>query len=119
MGRQRAAQHRRNADVGGKEVSRYIDADKVIEQLKEYIDEYSWVDENGMHGLKWCAMMEALDVVEEAAKQENKKCDWCTSCPSCDNYYGCLRDERNRRLCDYYEPRFNYCPGCGAKMEVL
>ena len=82
-----------NAELlGGEEVSRYIDADNVIAQLKEYIDEYSWVDE---------------------------KCDWCTSCPSCDNYYGCLRDERNRRLCDYYEPRFNYCPNCGAKMEVL
>lgn len=62
-------------------MSRYIDADKVIEQLKEYIDEYSWVDENGNHGLKWCAMMEALDVVEEAAKQENKKCD--LHCPEC------------------------------------
>ena len=71
------------AGMGGKEVSRYIDADKVAEQLKEYIDEYSWVDENGLHGLKWCAMIEALDVVEEAAQQENKKCDWCTSYPEC------------------------------------
>lgn len=99
-------------------MSRYIDADKVIEQFKEYLDEYSWVNKQGLHDLKWCAMMEALAVVEEAAQQTNTKCDWCTSCPSCYNYHGCLRDERNKRLCDYYEPRFNYCPHCGSDMSV-
>lgn len=49
--------------------TRWIDADAVIEQLKEYIEEYAWLDENGMHNLKWCAMMEALGVVEDAVEE--------------------------------------------------
>ena len=51
-------------------MNRYIDADKVIEQLNEYLDEYSWVNEEGLHDLKWCAMMEALAVVEEAPVED-------------------------------------------------
>ena len=44
------------------------DVDKVIEQLEEYIEEYSELDENGLHNLKWCAMQEALDVVKRGGK---------------------------------------------------
>lgn len=98
-------------------MSRYIDADKVVEQLKEYIDEYSWVDENGLHGLKWCAMMEALDVVEEAAQHEHGQ--WIErdpyvnifECSNC-NYWFVLEDGSPA------ENNYNYCPNCGAKMGV-
>ena len=106
-----------DADVGGKEVSRYIDADNVIAQLKEYIDVYSWVDENGMHGLKWCAMMEALDVVEEAVQHEHGQ--WIErepyvntfECSNC-NHWFVLEDGSPA------ENNYNYCPNCGAKMGV-
>lgn len=45
-----------------------IDEKKLIAGLKEYIEEYSALDENGMHNLKWCAMMEALELVEQQEK---------------------------------------------------
>lgn len=41
-----------------------IDEKKLIAEIKDYIEEYSGIDENGMHNLKWCAMMEALNLVE-------------------------------------------------------
>lgn len=45
-----------------------IDEKKLIAEIKDYIEEYSGIDENGMHNLKWCAMMEALGLVEQQEK---------------------------------------------------
>lgn len=41
-----------------------IDEKKLIKELKEYIDKYKEIDAQGMHSLKWCAMIEALNLVE-------------------------------------------------------
>lgn len=45
---------------------RLIDADEAKQEIIDLIDEYSWLDENGLHNPKWCAMMEALSVIEQA-----------------------------------------------------
>ena len=45
-----------------------IDEKKLIEEIQEYIDEYKGVDAQGMHNLKWCAMMEALELIERQPK---------------------------------------------------
>ena len=36
---------------------------EAIAEIEEYIEEYSDLDENGYHNLKWCAMEEARDVL--------------------------------------------------------
>nr|DAE29738.1 MAG TPA: Protein of unknown function (DUF551) [virus sp. ctyMK1] len=53
-----------------------IDEKNLINRINEYIEEYSGVDENGYHNLKWCAMIEALEVI----KQQPKIGEWipCT-----------------------------------------
>ena len=38
----------------------------ILDILAEYIEEYSELDSNGLHDLKWCAMKEAESVVENA-----------------------------------------------------
>lgn len=38
---------------------RLIDADALMLKIREYIDEYGELDENGFHSEKWCAMKEA------------------------------------------------------------
>ena len=45
-----------------------IDEKKLIAEIREYIDEYKELDIQGMHNLKWCAMMEALELVERQPK---------------------------------------------------
>ena len=45
-----------------------IDEKKLIAEIREYIDEYKELDMQGMHNLKWCAMMEALELVERQPK---------------------------------------------------
>lgn len=104
-------------------MSRYIDADKVAERLKEYIDEYSWTDKNGMHGLKWCVMMEALDVVEEAAQLPDVapvQCGQWKETEEYDDEYGYFKMSYRCPICwSSFSAKTNYCPNCGAKMEEI
>ena len=45
---------------------RLIDADVLMLKILDYIDEYSDVDENGWHNLKWCAMKETEMAINDA-----------------------------------------------------
>ena len=45
-----------------------IDEKKLIAEMREYIDEYKELDMQGIHNLKWCAMMDALELVESQPK---------------------------------------------------
>lgn len=42
------------------------DLDALMLKIREYIDEYGELDENGFHSEKWCAMKEAEMVICEA-----------------------------------------------------
>lgn len=45
-----------------------IDEKKLIAEIREYIDEYKELDMQVIRNLKWCAMMEALELVESQPK---------------------------------------------------
>lgn len=45
---------------------RLIDADALKEIILDYIEEYSWLEEDGLHNLKWCAMKEVEAVIDAA-----------------------------------------------------
>lgn len=45
---------------------RLIDADALMLKIKDYIEEYDDLDENGYHNLKWCAMKEVEMAIEDA-----------------------------------------------------
>lgn len=49
------------------EHGRLIDADALMLEIQEYIEEYSWeTDEHGWHNEKWCAMKEAAMAIDAA-----------------------------------------------------
>ena len=48
------------------EHGRLIDADALMLKIKDYIEEYDDLDENGYHNLKWCAMKEVEMAIEDA-----------------------------------------------------
>lgn len=52
-----------------------IDEKKLIAEIREYIDEYKELDMQGVHNLKWCAMMEALELVERQPKIKQPNTD--------------------------------------------
>ena len=45
---------------------RLIDADALMLIIQEYLEEYSDLDEDGMHNLKWCAMKETEMAINDA-----------------------------------------------------
>ena len=45
---------------------RLIDADALMGVIQDYIEEYSDLDEDGMHNLKWCAMKETEMAINAA-----------------------------------------------------
>ena len=59
---------------------RMIDADPVLAEIMDFIDEYSEVDENGLHNPKWCAMEEAKDVILNAPAMDAVPVVRCAGC---------------------------------------
>lgn len=47
--------------------------ERILERLEELKEEYSPVEENGMHNFKWCAICEAIDIVEYEREQARQK----------------------------------------------
>ena len=47
-----------------------ISRQAAIERIDEYIEEYNYVDADGNHEPKWCAMMEAKMVLEELSPSQ-------------------------------------------------
>ena len=59
---------------------RMIDADPVLAEIMDFIDEYSEFDENGLHNPKWCAMEEAKDVILNAPTVDAVPVVRCADC---------------------------------------
>jgi len=84
-------------------------------EIEEYIEEYSDLDENGYHSLKWCAMEEARDVLsmlpavdaapvvygEWVEEQDRSRHYHCSNC-------GVVWGIAAKAM--------KYCPNCAAKM---
>lgn len=102
---------------------RLIDADVLLEVLNKYKEEYDGKDANGFYNLKYCAIMEALNAVDEqptvaAATEANGRWEirndgpygraraYCTACRKHSGIGGI----RSNQL----KP---YCPNCGARMD--
>jgi len=45
---------------------RLIDADALMLKIKDYIEEYSEIDDQGLHNDKWCAMKETEMAINDA-----------------------------------------------------
>lgn len=100
--------------------------DDIREKLNDYIEEYSDMDSNGLHNLKWCAMQEALCVVNEAEqKWEEDVCEWKrTPRGMCEN----VNTDTSMMYYNYKSScgwstgnqgsRFKYCPMCGKKIKI-
>lgn len=70
-------------------MSEYIKKQDFKDILEEYIDEYDGIDYEGYHNLKWCAMKEALNALEELSTID------ITFCKDC-GYYGICIDAPNK-----------------------
>ncbi len=60
-----------------------ISRSAAIAEIEEYIEEYSELDRNGLHILKWCAMEEAKMVLEKAPDVDAVRVIRCKDCGHC------------------------------------
>ena len=95
-------------------MSDLIERQVALDGIKEYLEEYSGTDQNGLHDPKWCAMKEAEMLIKDlpSAQSERKKGKWIkqdTGAWSCDQCSSWIPDEQH-----YYA---NYCLYCGAYMR--
>ena len=107
-------------------MSKYKDADRLLLELSDLLDEFSELDENGLHNERWCGIMDAKCVIVNAPSIdiEPKQGEW-------------IVDEGGWKGLDYYPPKCkcnqcgyeeelyiihskptNYCPNCGCQMKV-
>lgn len=70
---------------------RLIDADPVLAEIMDFIDEYSEVDGSGLHNPKWCAMEEAKDVILNAPAMDAVPVVQCKDCENW-SYQECVAD---------------------------
>lgn len=95
---------------------RAIDADAMIAEIEDYIDEYSEVDHNGLHNGKWCAMCEAKMLLKNAPTitPERPKAVWQYHNDEHGVWWGCGNCGKILRR-PPHDKRF--CSRCGAEME--
>jgi len=61
----------------------------ILLELSDLLDEYSEVDENGLHDPKWCGIKEAYGVVKNAPTADRPQMEWIHLkgdewlCPNC------------------------------------
>ena len=91
-----------------------ISRQAILGKIRDYIEEYSDLEPNGEHNLKWCAMREAEEVVlteppaQAEQRTEKRTGHWfdvgslSCRCSEC----GCKNNKES-----------NYCPECGAYMK--
>lgn len=86
-----------------------------IAEIEEYIEEYSDLDENGYHNLKWCAMEEARDVLSMLPAVDAVPVVRCKDC----KYYH-FREKQHEKECELtgYDMGENWYCADGERREA-
>ena len=59
-------------------MSKWIDADRLLLELYDLIDEFSELDENGLHNERWCGIMDSKGIIVNAPSIDIVFCKECT-----------------------------------------
>ena len=95
-----------------------VDRSYLLDRIRDYIEEYSELDENGYHDFKWCAMKEAEMVIMDAPATDVQSvvCGEWKENVQCSNCGWYMEDDVTLSPMMVF---FNYCPNCGAKMDEV
>ena len=103
-------------------MSRYIDADRLLLELSDLIDEFSELDESGLHNERWCGIMDSKGIIVNAPSIdiEPKRGEWTK------RTHNTLIAQVNFAYCsecgqpimhEHTRSLWNFCPNCGARMK--
>lgn len=103
-----------------KETNDCIYRKAALDCIREYIEEYSEVDSDGLHNLKWCAMKEAETVLTDLPAADVRP----VAHGKWGNLFRCgfSSVEAECNACGkkmMYKSWWNFCPNCGADMREV
>lgn len=90
----------------------------LLAEIDDLADEFSEIDENGLHSERWCGIMDAKQIIINAPfVSDRPQGEWIDKgdyavCSNCGTHSGTQFDG--------VEPvprKTNFCPNCGAKMK--
>lgn len=58
-------------------MSRWTDVDRLLLELSDLIDEFSELDERGLHNERWCGIMDSKGVIVNAPSIDLVRCKEC------------------------------------------
>ena len=93
----------------------------ILAELSDLADEFSELDENGLHNDRWCGIMDSKGVVSKAPSilSNRSAAEWIMS----DDGIICSKCKKHPAFIDSYEFPIpvmewhsDFCPNCGARM---
>ena len=86
----------------------------LLAEIDDLADEFSEVDENGLHSERWCGIMDAKQIIINTPFVSNKpQGEWIIEIDANGYTY------RRCSICGMkqYAGQLNFCPDCGADMK--
>ncbi len=93
-----------------------ISKEYLLAEIDDLADEFSELDENGLHSERWCGIMDAKQIIINTPFVLDKpQGEWISVCGN--KQCNCsVCGEGFDHTYEWIE-RWNFCPNCGAKMK--
>lgn len=88
-----------------------VSKEYLLAEIDDLADEFSEVDENGLHSERWCGIMDSKQVIVNAPfVSDRPQGEWTNA--------GILTVQCSNCKSQFHElEAMNFCPNCGAKMK--
>lgn len=91
-----------------------VSKEYLLAEIDDLADEFSEVDENGLHSERWCGILDAKWIIVNAPfVSDRPQGEWIIEIDVNGNTYG------RCSICGMkqYAGQLNYCPDCGCRMK--
>lgn len=86
----------------------------LLAEIDDLADEFSELDENGLHSERWCGIMDAKQIIINTPFiSDRPQGEWIIEIDANGNTYGKCSICSMRQ----YAGQLNFCPNCGADMR--
>lgn len=100
----------------------------LLAEIDDLADEFSEIDENGLHSERWCGIMDAKQIIMNAPSVSDRPqgewiwdkdgIDWNIGAWRCSNCHGRNANLPNdETIIPLQWSGSNFCPNCGARMK--
>lgn len=84
----------------------------LLAEIDDLADEFSELDENGLHNERWCGISDSKRIIMNAPTIEPKRGEWIEMYRNGFGNMICMCSK-----CNFHATKSNFCPNCGADMR--